>query len=146
MMSRIEYVCEPARGEAVSSSTLVGAMGVWLVVLAAAVVAKRMTDGGWSDPVPALLLAAAPMAAALFLKIRGEAGWSLIAAAAILGGATLLPSLLVKAWAETVFEAGGSAGYLIVLLGYYRNLGWRLIIIALILSGIMFGATALSIL
>jgi hypothetical protein len=144
-MSRIEHVCGVEKEETVSFSTLVAATAAWLVVLAAALVVKLVADGGWSDPGPALLLAAAPIAAALVLKMRGQAGWSLSAAAAILGGATLFPSLLFKEWAETVFEMGGSAGYLIILLAYYRNQGWRIIIPALILAGIMLGATALSI-
>lgn len=144
-MSRIEHVCGTVKEEAVSLGTIVLATAAWLVVLALAVAAKRITDGGWSEPGPALLLAAAPIAAALVLKMRGEAGWSLIAAAAIVGGATLFPSLLIKAWAETLFEVSGSLSYFIILLAYYRLQGWRVVIAALILAGFMFATTALSI-
>ena len=144
-MSRIEHVCGTVKEQVFSLGTIVMATAAWLVVLAAAVAAKRIADGGWSEPGPALLLAAAPIAAALVLKMRGEAGWSLIAAAAIIGGATLFPSLLVKAWAETLFEVSGSLSYFIILLAYYRLQGWRVIIAALILAGFMFATTALSI-
>ncbi len=115
--------CAPSYSGFVSSRWIFAAIAAWAAVLIVAVLVRDTLQLTWSDLLPAAILGIAPVVAALVFKLGGHSSWSLVVAGAILGASTFIPSILVKDWARELFDVGGSAGFIIALLGAWRVRG-----------------------
>ena len=97
-----------------------GALFVWTLTIVAAIITKSALNLSWSDPLPFLVAALAPVFAAIAMKFWGNSGWSLVFAALVYSASLWVAAVfVVKDLEHGAFDVGIGTSFLIIFLGVW---------------------------